>query len=61
MEQWWACWNVRIHEEKTLATYFPHRHTPVEAFLTLKGRQIPFANHVKYVTFVERTYKNDSR
>jgi hypothetical protein len=31
------------------AICFSHRRTPVEASLTLKGRQIPFANHVKYL------------
>jgi hypothetical protein len=45
-ESWCECWNVKINEEKTQAIYFSHRRTPVKAFLTLKGRHIPFANHV---------------
>jgi hypothetical protein len=40
--------NIKINEEKNQAIYFSHRRTPVEAFLTLKGRQVPFVNHVKY-------------
>jgi hypothetical protein len=40
---------LKINEEKAQAIYFSHRHTPVEALLTMKGRHIPFANHVKYL------------
>jgi hypothetical protein len=47
MESWSERWNIKINEEKTHAIYFSHWHTPVEASLTLKGRHIPFANHVK--------------
>jgi hypothetical protein len=49
MESWCECWNIKINEEKTQAIYFFHQCTPVEAFLTLKGGHIPFANHVKYL------------
>jgi len=49
MESWCESWNIKINEEKTQTIYFSHRRTPVEAFLTLKGRQISFAKHVKYL------------
>jgi hypothetical protein len=49
MESWCERWNIKINEEKTQTIYFSHRRTAVEAFLTLKGRQIPFTNYVKYV------------
>jgi hypothetical protein len=49
MESWCERWNIKIHEEKTHVIYFSYRRTPVEAFLTLKGRHIPFANHGKYL------------
>jgi hypothetical protein len=52
MESWCEHWNIKINEDKTQAIYFSHRRTPVEAFLTLKGRQIPFANHVKYLDVI---------
>jgi hypothetical protein len=34
---------------RTLVIYLPHRLRPLEAHLTLSGRNIPFANHVKYL------------
>jgi hypothetical protein len=51
MESWHEHWNIKINKEKTQVTYsyFSHRHTPVKASLTLKGRHIPFTNHVKYL------------
>jgi hypothetical protein len=53
MEEWWEKWNIKINEEKTRAVYFSKRLRRVEAYLTLKGRVIPFVNDVKYlgVTF----------
>jgi hypothetical protein len=56
VESWCERWNIKINEEKTQAIYFSHRRTPVEASLTLKGRHILFANHVKYprVIFVKK-------
>jgi len=49
MESWCERWNLKINEDKTQAIYFSHRRRPVEAFLTLKGRQVSFVNNVKYV------------
>jgi hypothetical protein len=42
-ESWCERWNIKLNEENTQVIYFSHRRTPVEAFLTLKGKQIPFA------------------
>jgi hypothetical protein len=42
-------WNIKTNEDKTQTIYFSHRYRPVEAFLVLKVRQVPFANHVKYL------------
>jgi hypothetical protein len=36
----------------TQAICFSHRYTPVEASLTLKGRHIPFTNHMKYLGII---------
>jgi len=33
---------MKTNENKTQAIYFSHRRGPVEAHLTLKGRDIPF-------------------
>jgi len=49
MESWCEYWNIRINEENTQAIYFSHQCTPVWAFLALKGWQIPFVNHMKYL------------
>jgi hypothetical protein len=52
-------------EVKTQAIYFSHRRRPVEAYVTLKGRHVPFVNNVKhhsvilYKSYTENTYKND--
>jgi hypothetical protein len=42
-------WNMKINEDKTQAIYFYRRRGPVEAYLTLKGRNIPFVKDVKYL------------
>jgi hypothetical protein len=55
--------NIKINDDKIQAIYFSHRRRPVETLLTLKalkGRQVPFVNHIKY-RYVEITYRNDSR
>jgi len=49
MESWCEHWNIKINADNTQAIYFSHRHRPVEAFLALKWRQVPFVNHVKYL------------
>jgi len=41
--------NTKISDNKTQAIYFFHRNRPVEARRTLKGWNIPYANHVKYL------------
>jgi hypothetical protein len=40
---------IKINEDKTQAIYFSHRLRPLEAHLTLNGRNIPFVNHAKYL------------
>jgi hypothetical protein len=49
MEEWCERWIIKINEDKTQAIYFSHSNTPVESHLTLKGRNIPFVNNVKYL------------
>jgi hypothetical protein len=49
MESWCERWNIKLNEDATQAIYFSHRRKPVKAFLTLKGRQVTFVNHVKYL------------
>jgi len=41
MEAWCERWNIKINEDETQSIYFSYRHGPVEAHLTLKGRNIP--------------------
>jgi hypothetical protein len=41
--------NIKINEDDTQPIYFSHRLRPLEASLTLNGRNIPFVNHVKYL------------
>jgi hypothetical protein len=49
LEEWSKRWNTKINANKTQAIYFSHRIRPPESFLTLKGRNIPFVNNVKYL------------
>jgi hypothetical protein len=42
-------WNIKLIEDKPQAICFSHRWRPVESYLTLKGRQVPFVNNVKYL------------
>jgi len=48
MEAWCERWNIKINEDKTQAIYFSRGIKPVESHLTLKGRNIPSVNNVKY-------------
>jgi hypothetical protein len=50
-------WNIKFDEDKTQAIYFFHRRRLVEAFLSLKGLQVSFVNHMKYlgVILMKRT------
>jgi len=52
MESWCERWNTKINEDKTLAVYFSHWRRLVEAYLTVKGRHIPFVNNVKYLDVI---------
>jgi len=40
---------MKIKDEKSQAIYFSHRRRPVEASVTLEGRQVPFVKSVKYL------------
>jgi hypothetical protein len=47
-------------EIKTQAIYFSHRRKPVEAYVTLKWRYVPFANNVIHLgEYMENTYKKE--
>jgi len=46
-KSWCGRWNIKINEDKTQAIYFFHRRRPVEAYLTLKGRHVPFVKKRK--------------
>jgi hypothetical protein len=43
---------VKINEDKNQAIYFSHRLRPLEAHLTLNGRNIPVVNHAKYLGLI---------
>jgi len=43
---------MKINEDKTQVILFCHRRRQVEAYLTLKGRHIPFVNKVKYFSVI---------
>jgi hypothetical protein len=49
MESWWQRWNIKINAGKAQAIYFSGRLRPVDAHVTLNGRNISFANHVRYL------------
>jgi hypothetical protein len=51
-ETWWKRWNIKINEDTTWAIYFSHRLRPPEVHLTMNGRNIPFVNHVKYLSLI---------
>jgi hypothetical protein len=38
--------------------FYRKTSTPVEAFITLKGRQVPFVNHVEYLGIIPDKKKN---
>jgi hypothetical protein len=51
---------MKITEDKTQAIYFSHWRKPVEAYLTLKGGNIPFVKNVKYLGVIfdmENSYR----
>jgi hypothetical protein len=52
MESWCEHWNIKINDDKNQAIYDSHRQRSVEAYLTLKGRQITFVNDVKYLCVI---------
>jgi hypothetical protein len=56
IETWCERLNIKANTDKTHAIYFSHRLGPRKAHLTLNGQNIPFVNHVKYlsVTFDKR-------
>jgi hypothetical protein len=56
MSAWCERLYIKINEDKTQAIYFYHQRKPPDSLLTLNGRNIPFANSVKYlgVTFDKR-------
>jgi len=51
-------WYIKINEDKNQVIYFSHRRRPVEAYRTLKGRQVPFIDNTKYlgVIFYEKIH-----
>jgi hypothetical protein len=52
MDAWCDRWNIRINEAGTHFIYFYYQRGPVEAHITLKGRNIPFVKVVKYLVFL---------
>jgi hypothetical protein len=52
VETWCERWNIKINIEKSQAIYFSRRFKPTESHLTLNGRNIPFANGVKYLCVI---------
>jgi hypothetical protein len=65
VDAWCECWSIKINDDGTQAIYAPHRRRPVEAQLTLKGWNIAFVNHVKYLgailikKYTENAYRNN--
>jgi hypothetical protein len=49
MVVWCKCWNIEVNEEKNREIYFSHRIRLPESLLTLNGRNIQFANFIKYL------------
>jgi hypothetical protein len=52
IETWCERWNIKINEDKPRPVYFSRRLIPPEVHLTLNGGNIPFANHVKYLSVI---------
>jgi hypothetical protein len=52
MEPWCESWSIKINEDKFQAIYFSRSLIPVEACLTLNGRNIPFVNKAKYLSVI---------
>jgi hypothetical protein len=48
MVAWCERWSIKINEDKTRAIHFSHQAAPTVSLLTLKLRNIPFTNNVKY-------------
>jgi hypothetical protein len=46
---WCKHWNIKINEDKTHAICFTRQNRPPDSLLKLNGRNIPFANSVKYL------------
>jgi hypothetical protein len=44
---WYERWNIKIIDDKIHAIYFSCRRVPVEAHLTLKGRNVPFVKDMQ--------------
>jgi hypothetical protein len=49
---WCECWNIKINEDKTQVIYFSHRLRPSVAHFMLNEWNIPFVNHVKYLSVI---------
>jgi hypothetical protein len=52
MGAWCECSNIKINEGKTRAIYFSHQRAPPKSLLTLNGWNIPFVNHLKYLSVI---------
>jgi hypothetical protein len=50
-------WNIKINGDKTQAIYFSHRFRPLEAHLTMNGRNIPFVDHVRYLRYLAEIFE----
>jgi hypothetical protein len=64
-EMWCKHWNIKINKDKTPAVWFFQR----QVHLTLNGQNIPFVNHVKYLSvcnhwqedYMDIAYRHDRR
>jgi hypothetical protein len=52
IEMWYERWNIKTNEANIQAIYVSHQLKLPEAHLTLKGRNIPFVNRVKYLVVI---------
>jgi hypothetical protein len=57
---WCEPWNIKFDEDNTRAIYFSNQKSPSEFLLTLKGRNIPFVNNVKYLGVIFAPALSDS-